>query len=139
MGNKNLRVSVASLLPILPTMTKKVVGWALLGLGLTGFGLLHILALQDDRPFITAFMDRASAVASSFTALAIGAVLLLRPHERRLAPLIILATLLLDAMPASLGQIFILCATPTQRRCSFRGFTPRSSAKLLDTPTWRSR
>jgi hypothetical protein len=78
-------------------MTKKVVGWALLGLGLAGFGLLHILALQDDRPFITA-LDRAPAVASSFTALAIGAVLLLRPHERRLAPLIILATLLLDAM-----------------------------------------
>jgi hypothetical protein len=76
---------------------------------LTGLGLLHILALQDDRPFITAFMDRAPAVASSFTALAIGAVLLLRPHERRLAPLIILATLLLDAMllSAELGAFGI--------------------------------
>jgi len=83
-------------------MTKKVVGWALEGLGLAGFGLLHLLALADDRPFNIAFMDRAPAVASSLTALAIGTVLLLRPHERRLAPLIILPTLLVDGMLVSI-------------------------------------
>jgi 4-amino-4-deoxy-L-arabinose transferase-like glycosyltransferase len=79
-------------------MTKKVVGWALQGLGLAGIGLLSILALRDDRPFIIAFMDRAPALASFFTALAIGTLLLLRPHERRLAPLVILTTLLVDAV-----------------------------------------
>jgi 4-amino-4-deoxy-L-arabinose transferase-like glycosyltransferase len=79
-------------------MTKKGCRLGRAGPRVGGVGLLHILALQDKRPFNIAFMDRAPAVASSLTALAIGTLLLLRPHERRLAPLIILATLLLDAV-----------------------------------------
>jgi hypothetical protein len=79
-------------------MTRKVVGWVAEALGLAGFGLLHLLALQDDRPFIIALMDRATGLASCLTVLAIGALLLSGPHERRAVPFIILATLVVDAI-----------------------------------------
>jgi asparagine N-glycosylation enzyme membrane subunit Stt3 len=79
-------------------MTRKVVGWVAEALGLAGFGLLHLFALQDDRRFIIALMDRATGLALCLTVVAIGALLLSGPKERRAAPFIILATLVVDAM-----------------------------------------
>jgi hypothetical protein len=60
--------------------------------------LLVMLAVQDDRRFIIAIMDRATGSAACLTALTIGLVLVSGPRERRAVPLIILTTLLVDAM-----------------------------------------
>jgi 4-amino-4-deoxy-L-arabinose transferase-like glycosyltransferase len=79
-------------------MTRKVVGWGAEALGLAGFGLLHLLALQDDRRFIIALMDRATGLALCLTVVAIGALLLSGPQERRAVPFIILATLVVGAI-----------------------------------------
>lgn len=79
-------------------MTRKVAGLVAEALGLAGSGLLYVLALQDNRPFIIAVMDRATGLAACLTALAVGALLLSGPHERRAAPFVILATLVVDAV-----------------------------------------
>jgi hypothetical protein len=60
--------------------------------------LLHLLALQDDRRFIIALMDRATGLALCTTVVAIGALLLSGPQERRAVPFIILATLVVGAI-----------------------------------------
>jgi hypothetical protein len=82
-------------------MTRKVVGWVAEALSIAGFGLLHLLALQDDGPFIIALMDRAAGLALCITLSAVGALLLSGPQERRAVPFIILATLVVDAMALS--------------------------------------
>ncbi|MET0887111.1 MAG: hypothetical protein ABWX92_11740 [Mycetocola sp.] len=84
-------------------MTRNVVGWVAEYLGLAGFALLLRSSSEDDRHFIIAFADRATGLTLCVTALGVGAVLLSRPHERRAVPLIILATVLMDAVLLSHG------------------------------------
>jgi hypothetical protein len=79
-------------------MTRKVVGRLAEAVGVAGACLLVMLAVQDDRRFIIAIMDRATGSAACLTALTIGLVLVSGPRERRAVPLIILTTLLVDAM-----------------------------------------
>ena len=82
-------------------MTRKVVGPVAEAIGLAGFGLLLMLALQDDRPYIIAVIDRATGFAFCLTALAIGTILISGPHVRRPAPFIIsviLTTVVVDAV-----------------------------------------
>lgn len=71
--------AVTTLLPINRTMTRKVAGLVAEALGLAGSGLFYVLALQDNRPFIIAVMDRATGLAACLTALAVGALLLSGP------------------------------------------------------------
>jgi hypothetical protein len=77
-------------------MNRKIASWALIVVAVAGIGWLHIVAWLDDPPWIVAFFEHAAWEACFMTVLAIGVVLGLAPADRRAAPPVIVATLLLD-------------------------------------------